>query len=106
MKARVTPLGGLLLLVLATGVVLTLVGSGTTSKIGFVLALGTLIFMVAGQLPAGLTGGWVVGKGRRSRAPVADPEPQYIERAATPSAEAWRHEQELYREKTDADSRP
>jgi hypothetical protein len=106
MKARMTPLGGLLLLVLATGVVLTLVGSGTTSKIGFVLALGAVILMMADQLPAGLTGGWIVGKGRRSRAPVADPEPQYIERAATPSAEAWRHEQEFYREKDETDSRP
>jgi hypothetical protein len=106
MKARITPLGVLLLLVLATGVVLTFVGSGTTSKIGFVLALAALVFMVADQLPAGLSGGWVVGKGRRPRPPVADPEPQYIERAATPSAEAWRHEQELYRSKGEPDAKP
>ena len=102
MKARITPVGAVLLLVLATGVVLAVFSSGTASKIGFVLALGSVVFMVADHLPAGLTGGWIVGYGRRSRAPVADPEPEYIERAGTPSAEAWRHEQELYRNKDES----
>jgi hypothetical protein len=57
MKARITPVGPVVLLVLATGVVLTFLSSATTSKIAVVLAVTALVFTVADQLPAGLSGG-------------------------------------------------
>jgi hypothetical protein len=89
--------------VLLAGIVLVIVASGTASKVGFVLAFLAVAFVVAGQLPTGMTGGgWMVGQ-QRPRDTVADPEPEYIDRAATPSEDDWRREQERYRDRERSD---
>ena len=98
MKARITPTGAVVLLVLAAGVVLVSVASGTAVKVGWVLVFLTVAFMAADRLPAGLTGGFFVGRGPARRTSV-NAEPEYIERAATPSQHAWRREEQHYRGK-------
>lgn len=99
MKVRLTPLGAVLILVFAAGVLVFFVGSGATAAIGGLVALVAIAFVVADQLPAGLGGGFVLGKGRRPSRDRPAPEPEYIERAATPPDAAWQREQKLYDEK-------
>jgi hypothetical protein len=62
-KVRVTPVGAVVLVV--GGVVVFFVASRTAASVGGLVALSAGAFVAADQLPAGLGGGWVIGKGRR-----------------------------------------
>jgi hypothetical protein len=84
--------------VFGVGIVVFFVASGTAAAAGGLVALLAVAFGVADQLPAGIGGGWVIGKGRRTRSQAVS-QPDYIERAETPTEDAWRREQEHYAEK-------
>lgn len=99
MTGRVTPVGAVVLIVFAGGVVVFFVASRTPALVGGLVALLAVAFVAADQLPAGVGGGWVIGKGRRPGREVSTSEPEYIERAQTPSDDLWREEQRRYREK-------
>ena len=101
MKARLTPIGAVVITVFAAGVLVFYLASGKAAAVGERVALLAILFTVADQLPAGIGGGWVLGKGRRSRSQSA-PQPDYIERADTPSEDAWRREQQRYADKQHA----
>lgn len=99
MKVHLTPLGAVVIVVFAAGAVLFVVSSGVAAAIGGLVALLAIAFVVADQLPAGLGGNFVIGRNRRPSRDQRAPEPEYIERAGSPSEAVWRHEQELYDEK-------
>lgn len=94
-----TRLGVVLAVLFLAGAACFFVASGKVAAIGGIVALLAVAFVVADQLPAGVGGGWVVGKGRRWKADRTMPEPEYIQRAGTPSEDLWRREQERYGEK-------
>lgn len=96
---RLTGVGAAVLVLFLAGAVLFFVASRTVALVGGLVALLAVAFVAADQLPAGLGGGWMAGKGRRLRRDQVAPEPQYIERAETPSDDAWQAEQQRYREK-------
>jgi hypothetical protein len=75
------------------------VASGRVAAIGGIVALLAVAFVIADQLPAGIGGGWVAGKGRRWRTGRVMPEPDYIQSAGMPSEDLWNREQERYGEK-------
>lgn len=97
----VTPLGLALLLMVAAGVLLVIVASGTAVKIGFVVAVVGVLGIIGANLPAGLLGGRGYGEGgagpRRRLTEASAPEPDYIESTAPVSEDAWRREQQRYR---------
>ena len=96
-----TPLGAALLVMVAGRVVLVFVGSGTTAKVGFGVAVAGLVTIIGANLPAGLVGGLGGGGSRSPRRRLTEaqaPEPEYIESTAPVSEDAWRREQQRYRE--------
>ncbi|MGZ4184120.1 MAG: hypothetical protein ACXVUE_02765 [Solirubrobacteraceae bacterium] len=99
----VTPLGLALLLMAAVGVMLVLLASGATAKVGFGVAVVGVLAIIGGNLPAGLLGGRGFGQGgaapRRRLKEASPPEPEYIESTAPVSEDAWRREQQRYRER-------
>jgi hypothetical protein len=98
---RISPLGLVLLMFLAVGVVLVFAASGTAATVGWIVALVALLLMVGDQLPAGLAGG---SRGiRRSAADDSTPAPDNVDKAAQPSEDAWRREEQLYRERDQKD---
>ena len=104
MKARITPIGAVVMLLIAAGSVLAFLGSGTAAKVGIVVAVLAVAFAIADQLPAGVMGGFLVRRRpARGRGIGADPQPKYIERAAAPSEDAWRREQQRYQQKNSSD---
>ena len=98
----VTRLGVALMLMVAVGVLLVFVASGTTAKVGFGVAVAGVLVIVGANLPAGLVGGLGSGGGRSPRRRLTEasaPEPEYIESTAPVSEDAWRREQQRYRER-------
>ena len=93
----VTPVGFVLLLMVAVGVLLVLVASGTAAKVRLGTAVVGVLRIVGGNLPAGLLGGRGGGGGtapRRRLTEASAPEPEYIESTAAvsevPGAESSR----------------
>lgn len=101
MRNRVTRAGLALAVVCVAGAVVFFVGSGKVAWVGGLVALLAAAFAVADQLPVGVGGGWMVGKGQRWKTERAAPEPEYIAAADEPSDEEWRREQQRYEEKND-----
>ena len=100
MKSRVTRIGWVLMALIAAGVVVFFLASRVIAAVGAAVALLALMFIVADQLPAGLGGGWMVGKGRRGMSSGRSRrEPEYIARTVEPSEQVWAREQERMREK-------
>ena len=97
----VTPLGLALIVMVAVGVLLVLLASGIAVKIGFVVAVVGVGGIIGGNLPAGLVGGRGGGDAgpRRTLTEAAPPEPEYIESTAPVSEDAWRREQQRYRQR-------
>ena len=70
------------------------VASRTIAAVGGAVALLAMMFIVADQLPAGVGGGWVVGKGRRGKSAdrettwprVHRPDGRAVRRAVGPRA--------------------
>jgi hypothetical protein len=98
----VTPLGLAMVVMVAVGVLLVLLASGTAVTVGFVIAVVGVGGIIGGNLPAGLVGGFGGGGGgapRRRLTEASTPEPEYIESTAPVSEDAWRREQQRYRER-------
>ena len=95
-RIRLTMVGALGLTGLIVGLLLLFMTTGAASAAGLVMSVLAVAFLVADQLPSGLTGGFVVGARAPQRTPP-DPEPEYIDKAAVPSDAAWQQEAERYR---------
>jgi hypothetical protein len=97
----VTPIGVALLLTVVVGLLLMFVTSGIAAKVGFGVAVAGVLGIVGPNLPAGLSpgrGGGGAGLPRRLRE-ASPPDPEYIESTASVSEDAWRREQQRYRER-------
>jgi hypothetical protein len=100
---RVTPLGLAFLLMVAVGVVLLFVASGTAAKVGLGVAVVGVLLIVGWNLPPGLSPG-IGGSGGGAGLPrrlreASPPDPEYIESTAPVSEDAWRREQRRYQER-------
>jgi hypothetical protein len=98
---RLTPVGVGLVLMVVVGALLVFVASGTTAKVGFGITVIGVAGLVGGNLPAGLVGGRGGGGAgpRRRLKEASPPDPEYIESTGSVSEDAWRREQERYRER-------
>ncbi|MEA2210400.1 MAG: hypothetical protein QOF83_348 [Solirubrobacteraceae bacterium] len=84
MKLRVTPVGAVVLVLAVVGLALFLFASGTVAGVGLLLMVLAVAFVAADQLPAGLSGGWVLGKGRRRHDDQITPEPARFRGVTSP----------------------
>jgi hypothetical protein len=110
MKGRITPVGVVVLVAVAAGVLLLILGSTTVVQvIGVAIILCAILLVLAGQTGSQRLAAYARPQMDRDismlGSPVSEPAPEYIEKAPDAPEDAWEHERELYREKQEREQR-
>jgi hypothetical protein len=84
-----TPAGWLVAVLVIGGGIVFFVAPGAVAGIGAFVAIMAVLVVIGDRLPAGIGGGWVIGKGRTERQGARDPQPEYIARTVEPPDELW-----------------